>query len=287
MIGLLEYWDLTQDPEALRSATRLGNFYLSDFPREKPGLDSWKRDVYPNMNHIGGHVEGLVALWRATRNIDYLNLAGKVLSTVAPEFGEPDGKEHGHHTHAFLMDTRGCVDLHLATGKDEYLRHARRVWDFILQRCMWVSGGISEVSTFPFETRDEACSVADWLRLSLSLWRVTRDSRYMDLAEHTLLNHLYFDQDHSGGFCSYRSIGEDNTGQGRDHVAYLCCSMHGLRGLLEAVRFIYTHDDDGVDVNLFGVIDLTNPTMPRHGSTNHDSITSISPILPSNCTRYH
>ena len=155
------------------------------------------------------------------------------------------------------------MDLYIATGKDEYLQHARQVWDFVLEHCMWVSGGISEVSTFPFETRDETCSVADWLGLSLRLWRLTGDPRYMDVAEHTLLNHLYFDQDQSGGFCSFRTIAEDNTPKGkgrRDHVTYMCCSMHGVRAMIEAARFIYVHDEDGIDVNLFAACEAKVPT---------------------------
>ena len=272
MVSLLEYWQATGDAEALRSAERLGTFYQSNFPMERPDPDSLARGLAPNMNHFEGHVEGLVALSRATGNTEFLDLAEKVAATSCKELAGPGTdynitRPHGHHTHAFLSDTLGYVDLYVATGKDEYLQHAQQVWDFVLDNCMWVSGGISEVSTYPFETRDETCSVADWLSLSLRLWRLTRDPKYMDVAEHTLLNHLYFDQDQSGGFCSFRTIAEDNTPKGkgrRDHVTYMCCSMHGIRVLIEAARSIYTHDDDGVDVNLFTACEAE---VPVKGST--------------------
>ena len=259
LLGLLEYWKISQAPEVLRSAEKLGQFYLSDFPIEKPDADTWKKHVYPNINHIGGHTEALVALWSATGNSEYLRLAEMIPATIAPDFGEPGGEENGHHTHAFLLEMVGAVELHTATGKLEHLQRAEAVWDHILQKCMWVSGGISELSTSPFETRDEACSVADWLRLSLKLWQATKDPKYMDVAEHTLLNHLYFDQDHCGGFCSYRSIAEDDSGRDRDAVAYLCCSMHGLQALLEAVTLIYTYSDDSIDVNLFAASEVDIP----------------------------
>lgn len=265
LLGLLAYWEATQELEALESAKRLGDFYRANLPQDT----TWNWMLTP--------LEGLVALSRATGNRDYLKFAEDLPRRVEvdPEFGNPGGEEHSYHTHSYLLAMRGFVDLFAATEKPEFLKHAQNVWDRILQRNMWVSGGISEGSTYPFETRDETCSIADWFRLSLSLWQATREPKYMDVAEHTLLNHLYFDQEHSGGFCTYRSIRADPTELSRDDVAWWCCSMHGPRTLLEAVRFIYTHDDDSIDVNLFtpsdAVIPLENGEVRLSQSTTYPS----------------
>lgn len=240
LIGLLEYWEVTGDPEALQAATRLGGFYLANFPMEAPGL----------MSHHGGHEEGLVALWRITGNLDYLTLAKKIPETVEQDFGKPGNPTPSHHTHSYLSVMRGCVDLFLATNEPAFLLRAQATWDHILSYQMWVSGGISEGSNYPFETRDETCSVADWLRLSFKLWQATRDPKYMEVAEHVLLNHIFFDQDHTGGFCCFRSIGKPVSQQVRDVVAWFCCSMHGLRALLEATRFIYTYETNVIAINL-------------------------------------
>ena len=262
LLGLLAYWEATRNPQALDSAKRLGGFYRANLPRETV----WTWMLTP--------LEGLVALSRATGDQEYTRFAEKLpgLVEVDPEFGEPGGQEHSYHTHSYLLAMRGFVDLYWATAKHEFLQHAQDVWDRVLQRNMWVSGGISESSTFPFETRDEACSIADWFRLSLSLWQATRDPKYMDVAEHTLLNHLYFGQDHTGGFCTYRSIGEDRTAKSRDDVAWWCCSMHGPRTLLEAVKFIYTSDDDGIDVNLFAPSQAEVPL--RNGAVHLKQVTT-------------
>jgi len=265
LLGLLAYWEATQKPEALDSAKRLGDFYRANLPQDT----TWNWMLTP--------LEGLVALSKATGNQDYLKFAEELPRRVDvdPEFGDPGGEEHSYHTHSYLLAMRGFVDLFAATAKPEFLEHAQNVWDRILQRNMWVSGGISEGSTYPFETRDETCSIADWFRLSLSLWQATREPKFMDVAEHTLLNHLYFDQEHSGGFCTYRSIRADPTALSRDDVAWWCCSMHGPRTLLEAVKFIYTHDDDSIDVNLFtpsdAVIPLENGEVRLSQSTTYPS----------------
>ncbi|MBI1926866.1 glycoside hydrolase family 127 protein [Candidatus Poribacteria bacterium] len=247
LIGLLEYWELTQEQKALESARKLGDFYLSDYPFQGAGT-----------NHQQG-IEGLVALWKATGGEQYLSFAEKIFKTVDPEFGEPLGGAHGHHTHGYLSILRGLIDLFEATHKPEYLQFARRSWEHILQRNMWVTGGISEGSTYAFEDRDEGCSVADWLRFCFRLWQVTREPRYMDVAEHTLLNHLYFDQDANGGFCTYRSLLDEPSGQQPDAVAWWCCSMHGQRALLDALMFLYTYNETGIDVNLFADSDVQIP----------------------------
>jgi hypothetical protein len=101
------------------------------------------------------------------------------------------------------------------------------------------------------------------------------------VAEHVLLNHLGFDQDHTGGFCSYRSVGENPAGQVRDVVTWFCCSMHGLRALLEAARFIYTYDDERLAVNLFAA---SEADIPLAGGTVRVMQALSSPLGPVRLT---
>ena len=237
LVGLVDCWEGTGDSRALDAATRLGDFYLSHEPLGLPYV----------------HVEGLVALYRVTGTGGYLDVAKR----LARGLGE---WSTSGHTHSYLVGLRGMIGLYFATGKSDYLEFALGFWDMALRESMWVSGGISEQNTFGYEIRDETCSVADWFRLSLALWRATGESKYLDVAEHTLINHLYFDQDHTGGFCTYRSIGDDH--RTRDFVAWFCCSMHGLRGLLDAVRYVCTHAGDTVDVNLH-VPFIADVSLPR------------------------
>ena len=110
LTGLLEYRGTTGDDAALAAATRLGDFYLAHIPLEGPGLTT----------HHSGHEEGLVALWQATANSAYLDLARKLPATVDPEFGRPGEPGPNHHTHSYLSMLRGCVDLFLATGDRQF-----------------------------------------------------------------------------------------------------------------------------------------------------------------------
>jgi DUF1680 family protein len=50
-------------------------------------------------------------------------------------------------------------------------------------------GGVGE----KFQVRsanDEGCSEADWLRLNLRLWKLTGETRFLDMAERLMLKQL-------------------------------------------------------------------------------------------------
>lgn len=244
-IGLAEYWEHTHDPRVLRSLKKLGEIYLDlyrDVPSEAP-LERF-------FDHIGAIV-ALLALWRVTEDPKYLEIARWAADhTIETRLLYARDR----HVHCdILTGVRGLLELYLVTGGPKYLAESREVYDRILNKDMWVTGGINEGFVTPFETRDEACQVADWLRCSFNLWQITGESKYMDVAERVLFNHLFFDQDHSGAFCSIRSVGVGPATKmgGRDSVAWICCSMHGLRELCESIKYLYTHTGDGIDVNLF------------------------------------
>ena len=72
LLGLMEYWEKTHDGKALEAAVNLGNFYISHFPLTKQE----KRN--PNVAHL----EGLIALWKGTKDDRYLHLAEKIAETI-------------------------------------------------------------------------------------------------------------------------------------------------------------------------------------------------------------
>jgi DUF1680 family protein len=160
---------------------------------------------------------------------------------------------HQHHSHSYLESVVGLVDLYRATGDTHALQFAEHVWTETLSHTMWASGGIPEVYGEPFEHNDETCSAVSWLFLNLSLFDATGETRYADVAERILVNHLEFDQAASGGFCSDRSLSRqfhvDPANKGT--IADECCSMSGPRGLLEAVRHAVTYDATGIDINFY------------------------------------
>jgi uncharacterized protein len=149
----------------------------------------------------------------------------------------------GGQVHCQLTTARGLLDLHRLTGEQPYLEAVLALHRFITREALWVSGGVGFYFNRPEE--NEACADADWVRLNLALWHATGDAHYLDLAEHALVNQLYFAQIDSGAFCYLRGL------QNRGGATFdVCCSHHGPRALWEVMRYLFSTDARGVWVNL-------------------------------------
>jgi hypothetical protein len=62
-----------------------------------------------------------------------------------------------------------------------------------------ITGGVPE-GWSPNNHRTEGCAEADWVRLSLSLWRATGKQKYLEAAERAVFNELAFNQFATGDF---------------------------------------------------------------------------------------
>jgi DUF1680 family protein len=137
---------------------------------------------------------------------------------------------------------RGIVQLYRVTGEHTYLEQAKQEWQGVIDSGnVLLQGAVPEMFA-PAVKRDEGCSEADWLRLSLELWQLTRDSQCLRQAELTLFNEFAFNQFHSGDF-GHHLLAADGIAPDFAH-AWWCCTFHGLRAM--AVLFDYAfHQSDG------------------------------------------
>jgi DUF1680 family protein len=242
LVGLLDYYAVSGDAAALTAAVRLGDYYAAEYP----AAAGFMRECYAS------GLEGLVRLAALTDDPRRLETARRV-AAAAPAFrrewfstalGERGRRAPcGGHVHCQLTTARGLLDLHQVTGERPYLEAVLALHAFITHEALWLSGGVGFYFNRPEE--NEACADADWVRLNLALWRLTGEPRYLDLAEHALVNQLYFAQVDSGAFCYLRGL------QSRGGATFdVCCSHHGPRALWEVMRFLFTTDGQGVWVNL-------------------------------------
>jgi hypothetical protein len=191
--------------------------------------------------------EAMAQLYRETGERKYLDTGLRIAESVPPV------NRRSQHTHSYLLALRGIVQLCELSGENEALM--RKVLDqyaYFESQVMWPGGGIVEhlgnrEGFMLCYWYDEGCSVCDWLGLNLDLWRVTRDRRYMDMAERVACNHLLFDQDAGGGFCGDRGV--DSVREGAPWP--FCCAMHGTRTLAELTRYVGVTGGEQVWINLF------------------------------------
>lgn len=224
LVGLMEYYRHFKDRDVLNTAIKLGNFF-------KHTYDACSTpEVVAKLEGFGAkgiicftqYIEGLVMLSEATGDASYANAAAKTYHLI--------GKRGIQHSHGYLTTLRGVHMLYDYTGNKTYLDFVRNaVDDLLASNDMTLYSSVKEFFG-NIHDRDEGCSTADLLRLCLALHRSTGNAKYLQVAESTLYNAMYFNQYNSGDFGHHNLHGR-GSGPGTIMAAWWCCTMHGLRAL--------------------------------------------------------
>jgi len=114
------------------------------------------------------------------------------------------------------------------------------------------TGGVKEVLEKTCY-RDEGCAECDWLRLNLSLGRLTGKGRYLDEAERVLKGHFLYQQFPNGG-SGHRFLhqidGQPVAFEGLSEEAWWCCGEHWARATADITRIAITSGGQGPQINL-------------------------------------
>lgn len=239
LTGLMDYYAVSKDPIILQSAKKLGDFML------KVTLSCTKKEVVDSFKTKGAMgyicftqiIDGLVKLYEQTSDRKYLENAVTIYPLLPPLGNQ--------HSHGFLNTLLGVMRLYQVTKDTTHLHYVERIYQKVLKAPDFlISGGVPEFfdSKGPKKgSRDEGCSEADFVMVSLELWKATGKMEYLERAEYCLYNELMYNQFDSGDFGSHpisQNFGfELATSQGR---CWWCCDYHGLQAMLEASNIIVT-----------------------------------------------
>lgn len=240
LVGLLEYAQrFPERKEALEAAERLGVFLLAVFD------DCAKPEVMERLR--GKAANGFICFTQLNEGLELLARAtGKEVYRDAARKMEPILEGRGdQHTHGYLTTLRGTLMIYETTGDAALLEAVKtRYQDLLDSGSVMLNGGILEYFKSDYD-RDEGCSVADLLRLSLQLWKATGDEAYLERAETCLYNAFYANQFDTGDFghrCfAYRGY-KPHPGSGR---AWWCCTMHGMRAFPDVLDSVVTAEKGG------------------------------------------
>ena len=240
LVGLLEYAQrFPERKEALEAAERLGVFLLAVFD------DCAKPEVMDRLR--GKAANGFICFTQLNEGLELLARAtGKEAYRDAARKMEPILEGRGdQHTHGYLTTLRGAMMIYETTGDTAVLEAVKkRYQDLLDSGSVMLNGGILEYFK-PDYDRDEGCSVADLLRLSLQLWKATGDEAYLERAETCLYNAFYANQFDTGDFghrCFAYKGYKPHPGSGR---AWWCCTMHGMRAFRDVLDSVVTADKGG------------------------------------------
>jgi len=234
--GLVAYYRCSGDMRALAVAEKAADWFYRKYLGKKPAQSRY-RSIY-----FTSSLDALVELYEITGKDKYLKISRWFGDLAAWETENPG---QTHHSATVFSKIKALVNLYEIAGEKEYLNTAVRMWDNTASNVLWLTGGTPE--TFGNTDTDEVCGSADWIRLSLALWRITHDIKYMDTVERTLLNHIYFTQLPTGG-----NSGTCDIDQGFRHKeAWFCCSMNCPLAFSMLLKYMVATTKGTIWVNLF------------------------------------
>ncbi len=174
----------------------------------------------------------------------------------------------GHAVRATYLYS-GMADIALETHDPDYQSAVLSLWDDMVNRKYYVTGGIGSGETSEGFGKDyslrnaaycESCSNCGVLFLQHKMNLTYQDGKFADLIEDTYYNAILGDFDLSGQYYNYTNPLDDQGGNGampgRGNARYAwhtcpCCVGNFPRVLLMAPTWTYAKSPDGLVVNLF------------------------------------
>jgi DUF1680 family protein len=270
LVGLMAFWEATRDAAVLAASRRLAAFLLAvreatKAPEAMARVEGQGAFGFICFTQLA---EGLAMLTRGTGDPSYAAAAREIVPLL-----QPRGVQHSH---GYLTTLRGALRLHEVAGYPDMLALAERLYGELVRSTDYtVDGGVLEYFGWGDPTnasslaaakaasgifpRNEGCGLADFVRLSLQLHRLTGRVDYLDRAERCLVNGLAHNQFASGDFGSRVFFDQGIQPSPSVDRAWWCCTMHGYRAFRDVIDDAVVERDGAVAVQLFEDVDFRGP----------------------------
>lgn len=268
----IAYYNATGKRKFLDVAIRFADHIDSVFG---PGKRHW----------VAGHQEielALIKLSKITDNQKYFNLAHWLLEERGhnhgvgwiwekPEWGPQYCQDDipvsqissisGHAVRAMYMFT-GMADVAAVTGDTGYIAALNRVWEDVVFRNMYITGGIgssgeNEGFTHDYDLPNETAYCETCASIGMVIWNqrmnsLTRDSKYIDVLERSLYNGALAGISLEGNMFFYENpLESDGTHHRQAWYGCACCPSQISRFLPSIGNYIYCLSGNDVFVNLY------------------------------------
>ncbi len=249
LLGLLDYYNVVNNPAVLASSRRLAEFLVSvinafDSPQMQQKLATFDASGFICLTQYN---ESLIKLYQITACDTFLEAAKTITAWTQPR-GE-------QHTHGYLTTLRGSLSLYEVTGDAQWLEFAKSRYDSILESDDYkVFGGVAEFfgNNPPHGPNDEGCSEADFTKIGFQLWDATGDVKYLEKAEYCLMNQFFANQFYTGDFGHHAYDGISGFKlSNQEQKAWWCCSLHGKMFLNDVQNQIVKRENGTRKINLF------------------------------------
>lgn len=265
------YFDATGKRKLLDVAIRFADHFDSLFG---PGKRDW----------VTGHQElelALVKLYSNTQQKKYLQLADWLLSergqkkavgytwtdwkdTAYAQDSKPVREQKeitGHAVRAMYMYT-GAADVAAHTGDQGYMQAMKTVWEDVVYRNMYITGGIgssgsNEGFSVDYDLPNENAYCETCASVGMVLWNqrmgmLTGEGKYIDVLEKSLYNGALDGISLAGDKFFYGNVLASNGKQARrDWFGTACCPANIARLIESLGNYIYGYNNNSIWVNLF------------------------------------
>lgn len=239
----------------------------------------------PNKKHwVTGHQElelALVKLYKTTNDKKYLDLAKWLLEErgrkLARGYTWTDWKDTayaqdvvpvrdqkeitGHAVRAMYMYT-GAADVAALTGDTGYMNAMNTVWEDVVFRNMYLTGGIgssgsNEGFSVDYDLPNEQAYCETCASVGMVFWNqrmnmLTGDSKFIDVLERSLYNGARDGLSLSGDRFFYGNpLASNGRHFRREWFGTACCPANIARLIASLGDYIYGKSDNAVRVNLF------------------------------------
>ncbi|MDB5157660.1 MAG: hypothetical protein JWR50_2367 [Mucilaginibacter sp.] len=298
MLGLLAYYDITQDKKVLNAATRVADNLIDDL-KKKDGIIVTKGN-YRGMA-ASSVLEPICLLYNRTTNKKYLDFAleivrqwetsegphliSKANTNVAERFPKPKNwysPEQGQKAYEMMSCYEGLLELYRITGNETYKKAVEDTWANIKKTEIDIAGsgastemwfGGKAIENTPINHFQETCVTVTWLKFTQQLLRLTGEAKYADEAERTYYNALLGAMsDHGATWAKYTPLnGQRLPGSEQCGMGLNCCIASGPRGLFAVPLFMVMERQEGIQVNYFadGTFRLKSPKGQTISLTQH------------------
>jgi uncharacterized protein len=265
------FYDATGKRKLLDVATRFANHFDSLFgPRKR----HW----------VTGHEElelALVKLYKTTNDKKYLDLASWLLEERGHGFAHGytwtdwkdtayaqdktpvrDTKEiTGHAVRAMYLYT-GAADVASLTQDLGYLNAMKSVWGDVVERNMYITGGIGSSGSNEGFSKDydlpnqqaycETCASVGMILWNQRMNTLTGESKYVDVLEKALYNGALDGLSLSGDRFFYGNpLASEGRNKRSEWFGTACCPANIARLVASLGNYIYDKSDKSIWVNLF------------------------------------
>jgi DUF1680 family protein len=265
------YADATGKKKLLDVAIKWADHFDSTFG---PGKKHW----------VTGHQElelALVKLYRSTKNVKYLKLADWLLSERGKQLAKgytwtewkdtgyaqdlvpvKEQKEiTGHAVRAMYMYT-GAADVAAHTGDKDYLSAMRTVWEDVVFRNMYITGGIGSAGSNEGFTKDfdlpneqaycETCASVGMVFWNQRMNSLTANGEYADVLERSLYNGALDGLSISGDRFFYGNpLASTGKHARKEWFGTACCPSNIARLIASLGSYIYGQEKNKIFINLF------------------------------------